>query len=70
MADTSTEINPETWLDDYGDYLFKYAYTRLNNRAAAEDVVQETFLGAIKNLERFDQRSDIKYWLLGIGCPS
>ncbi len=60
------EINPENWVRDHGDYLFRYAYVRLNNRSAAEDVVQETFLAAIKARDRFDGRGRVRYWLLGI----
>jgi len=65
MAKTH-EMNPETWLDEHGDYLFRYARTRLNNQATAEDVVQETFLAAMKAKERFDGRAPVRYWLLGI----
>ena len=38
-----TEVDPETWLQDYGDYLYRFAYVRLGNKASAEDAVQETF---------------------------
>lgn len=58
--------SPETWLEEHGDYLFKYAFVRLRNRATAEDVVQEAFLAGIKGLDRFDGRSNVRYWLLGI----
>ena len=57
---------PEQWVDLYGDYLYRYALLRLRSPASAEDAVQETFLAAIKGLERFDGRIDIKYWLRGI----
>lgn len=63
-ADKKT--NPETWLQDHGNYLYKVAYVRLGNKAAAEDALQETFLAAIKAQDRFDGRVDVKYWLLGI----
>ena len=57
---------PEFWLKEYGDYLFRYALMRLNETAAAEDAVQETFLAGIKALPTFDGRVEIKYWLRGI----
>jgi len=60
------EADPETWLEDYGDYLYRFAYVRLGNKASAEDAVQETFLAALKAQDRYDGRVDIKYWLLGI----
>ena len=40
--------DPERWVDEHGDYLFRYARARLRDTAAAEDVVQETFLAALK----------------------
>ncbi len=60
------EMNPETWLSEHGDYLFRYAMVRLSNRSAAEDVVQETFLAAMKAKERFDGKSPVRAWLMGI----
>ena len=39
---------------------------RLRDPGVAEDIVQETFLAALKNLHQFDGRVDVKYWLRGI----
>ena len=58
--------DPETWLRDHGDYLYRYAYVRMGSKMLAEDVVQETFLAALKAVERYDGRSPIRYWLRGI----
>ncbi len=58
--------HPELWLSEHGDYLFKYAYVRLRNRAVAEDMVQETFLAGLKSLDRYDGSSPVRYWLRGI----
>lgn len=55
-----------TWLDQHGDYLFKYAVFRLRDNTAAEDVVQETFLAALKAYERFEGRGSERTWLTGI----
>lgn len=54
------------WLDQHGDYLFKYASFRLRDAAAAEDAVQETFLAALKAYERFEGRGSERTWLVGI----
>lgn len=35
-------------LDEHGDYLFRYAVSRVGDRSLAEDLVQETLLAAIK----------------------
>jgi RNA polymerase sigma-70 factor, ECF subfamily len=60
------DADPGTWVDEYGDYLYRYALMRLRNPTAAEDVVQETFLAGIKSLERYDGRAPVKFWLRGI----
>src|ERR1051325_1639149 len=58
--------DPERWVDEHGDYLFKYALSRLRDPARAEDMVQETFLAALKGGNRFAGRSAEKSWLVGI----
>jgi RNA polymerase sigma-70 factor (ECF subfamily) len=54
------------WLDQHGDYLFKYAVFRLRDDTAAEDAVQETFLAALKAYEKFEGRGSERTWLVGI----
>ena len=58
--------DPERWVELHGDYLFKYAMTRLRDPTQAEDAVQETFLAALKGGEAFAGRSAEKSWLVGI----
>ena len=58
--------DPERWLDEHGDYLFKFALTRLRDPHQAEDAVQETFLAALKGGHKFAGRSAEKSWLTGI----
>jgi RNA polymerase sigma-70 factor (ECF subfamily) len=58
--------DPGRWLDDHGDYLFKYAVFRLRDDTAAEDAVQETFLAALKAYEKFEGRGSERTWLVGI----
>ena len=62
----SPEINPDVWVDEHGDALFGFAMARVKDRETAEDIVQETFLAAIKSLERFKGHSTLKTWLFGI----
>ena len=54
------------WLDQHGDYLFKYAIFRLRDESAAEDAVQETFLAALKAYGNFEGRGSERTWLVGI----
>lgn len=60
------ELDPSSWVDAYGDALYKFAYFRVNNAALAEDLVQETFLAAIKGKDRFSGKASVKTWLTGI----
>lgn len=57
---------PETWVDHYGDYLYRYALGRLRNAELAENLVQETFLAALHSRDRFSGLSTEKTWLTGI----
>jgi RNA polymerase sigma-70 factor (ECF subfamily) len=59
-------LDPERWVEEHGDYLFKYALSRLRDPAMAEDLIQETFLAALKGAGNFQGRSSEKSWLVGI----
>ena len=59
-------LNPERWVEDHGDYLFRFALSRLRDPIRAEDMVQETFLSALKSGGSFQGRSSEKSWLTGI----
>lgn len=65
-APEGTIDDPASWVDAYGDYLLRYAYMRVNDATVAEDLVQDTFLAAMKARERFGGRSTLKTWLTGI----
>lgn len=54
------------WVHSYSDYLLSWALRKVNQRANAEDLVQDTFLAAFKNLDTFEQKSSPKTWLLAI----
>jgi RNA polymerase sigma-70 factor (TIGR02943 family) len=58
--------NPTAWLEHHGDYLYRYALSRLRRSEAAEDVVQETFVGALKNRDQFAGNSSERTWLVAI----
>ena len=46
-------LDPFRWVDLYSDYLYKYAFVRVRNVAIAEDLVQETFLSALRHKEQY-----------------
>lgn len=58
--------DPNEWVKLYGDYLFHFAMGQVSNATEAEDLVQETFLAAIKSRDRFSGQSSERTWLVGI----
>ena len=59
-------VDPSEWVSLYGDYLYRFALSRVSDPSAAEDIVQETFLAGFKNLDKFDGRVEVKFWLRAI----
>lgn len=59
-------IDPAAWVDDHGDYLFRYALVRLRDDVRAEDVVQETLLAALQHLDSYSGRAAERTWLTAI----
>lgn len=56
----------EQQVADLRDYLLKFARLQLRNETWAEDAVSETVLAAIAKPLAFDNRSQLKTWLVGI----
>ena len=53
-------------IDRYAWKLYALAFSLVGNAADAEDVLQETFSGAIQGLKSFQERSAVKTWLVRI----
>jgi RNA polymerase sigma-70 factor (ECF subfamily) len=53
-------------VDMYGPSLLKIALMYVSSRAVAEEVVQETWLGVLNGIDRFEGRSSFKTWLFRI----
>ena len=53
-------------VDQYAGGLFGLARSLVGNNADAEDILQETLLGAFKGIKGFEGRSSVKTWLAGI----
>ena len=62
----STASSPQQWVDLYADDLYSYALKFISQTDTAENLVQETFLAALKNRSSFEGRSSEKTWLIGI----
>ena len=50
----------------YGDRLFRTACLLCGDESEAPDLVQETFLQAVRSVHRFGGRSSVYTWLHGI----
>jgi RNA polymerase sigma-70 factor (ECF subfamily) len=55
-------------VERHGRSLFRLAYRMTGNEQDAEDVVQETFLRAYRQIARFDERSSFGTWLYRIAA--
>ncbi len=53
-------------IDVYEGRLLAFARARLQDRSAAEDIVQETLLGFLKALPNYDERTPLESWLFSI----
>lgn len=59
-------LNPSKWVELYADYLYKFAYYRVNNDELAQDLVQDCFLAALKAIETYRGQASEKTWLVSI----
>jgi RNA polymerase sigma-70 factor, ECF subfamily len=53
-------------VDVYGASMLRVARSFVPTHAAAEDVVQEAWLGVLRGIDRFEERSSLKTWLFRI----
>jgi len=56
----------ETLMREYGNDVLRTAYSYVKDKFTAEDIFQEVFIKAYKNLEEFRDESSIKTWLIRI----
>ncbi len=50
----------------HGDALLRFALPRVGELETAEDLVQDTLVTAVSNLENFSGDSSLRTWLIGI----
>src|SRR6516225_8921147 len=61
--------DPRAWenlIARYEGRLLAFVERRLRDRAASEDVVQETFIGFLNSLPHFDDRRELQTYLFTI----
>lgn len=66
MDTAKAKIDTDQWVEEYGDYLFSFAYQRVKNEDVARDLVQDAFLSALKAYKNFRGDSSLKTWLTTI----
>lgn len=59
-------LDPNKWIDLYADYLFNYTIVKVNDDDIAKDLVQETFLSALKAMKNFKGEASERTWLISI----
>jgi RNA polymerase sigma-70 factor (TIGR02943 family) len=59
-------IDPRHWAKNHADYLYNYAFARLNDEDTCKDLVQDTFLAALEKIDKFEGRSSERTWLTAI----
>jgi RNA polymerase sigma-70 factor (TIGR02943 family) len=59
-------LKPTEWIKKYADYLYSLTLIKIGNKETAEDLVQETFLSALKAKDSFKGESSEKTWLTSI----
>ena len=65
LSPASIEIDAQT-IDELSPGLFRFALRFVRRREEAEDLVQETWLSALRGAPTFEGRSSLRTWLFGI----
>ncbi len=58
--------DPLAWVAEHGDVLYRYALARVRRPEVAEDLLQETFVAALRSKDGFQGKSTERTWLTGI----
>ena len=73
MVDLNKSTDPQRpieevsqWVEEHGDLLYRFARCRVSSHELAEDLVQITFISALKDWQRFRRESSAKTWLISI----
>ena len=60
------KLQPDNWVDQYADYLFNYAVSRVSDAEIAKDLVQETFFAGLNSAKNFKGDAAERTWLVSI----
>ena len=62
----SSEADFSLLYERYFQRVYSFAYTRMRNRADAEEVVQETFTAVFRSIDHYRGQSSLLSWIYGI----
>lgn len=63
MSETNVKLNSNNWVKNYADYLYNFAFLRVNDEDMANDLVQDTFLSALEHADAFIGNCSELTWL-------
>lgn len=66
MSTVAHPFNDNAYMTDIHQQMLKFAQLQLRDTAAAEDVVQDALLGAMKNADKFAGKAAFKSWVFAI----
>lgn len=58
--------NIEEMYEKYSKIVYKYIFCLTKNQELSEEIVQDTFLVAVKNIDKFEEKSKLSTWLCAI----
>ncbi len=58
--------NIEDMYEEYSQIIYKYIFCLTKNHELSEEIVQDTFLVAVKNIDKFEGKSKLTTWLCAI----
>lgn len=66
MTEDPNILNPNFWVQKHADYLYNYALYKVSDMEMAQDLVQDTFVAALKAQFSFKGNSSERTWLVSI----
>lgn len=62
----TNQHNVTAWVNDYSAILYGYVVQRVRDTDTAKDLLQETFLSAWRNVDKYNGDASVKTWLFTI----
>jgi len=59
-------LNPNKWISKYYQFLYNYARSRVSDDYVVQEIIQETFLSALKSAKSFQNKCTERTWLTSI----